>query len=875
MTTDPKASLRDRLIAFLAKHSNETFKPMVLARRLSLDSDDDIRALRALLSELQLTGEVGRSTGRRFGRGAPPVSNRLTGVFKAIRQGQGIVETSGTTPAEKILIASKFRGTAIDGDTVTVSVFARPISEGEGSDALPEGEVVDVVSRRTRAIIGTFEKGKNFFFVIPDSSRIGRDIYIPPGKTAGAQHGEKVAAKILSWESEQMNPEGEVVTVLGKAGDVHVEMRGIREEFQLPEAFPAAVMEEVAGIPDDIPRAEIDSRLDLRDDVSFTIDPADAKDHDDALSIRTYKDGRVEVGVHIADVSHYVTEGSALDEEAYDRGTSVYLPGTVIPMLPEKLSADLCSLMPDVDRLAYSVMLIYSRDGRLEDYEIRKSVIHLREGFSYEEAQEIIETGEGPCAKELRELHRISRILLEARMKDGSIDFESPEVAFRFDDAGLPSEIVKKERLHSHRLIEEFMLQANQVVAGHIGKARKDTAVRPFVYRVHDYPEPGKLRDFSSFVQHLGYSFNVKSGVTSRAFQKLLSSVKGHEEENVINQLAIRSMAKAVYSPENIGHFGLGFKHYTHFTSPIRRYPDLIVHRLLHEYEAAGRKPRTGHWETELPDICSHSSARERVATDAERASIKVMQVEYMKRHVGDVFHALVSGVTNFGLFVEINDLLVEGMIRLRDLRDDFYVFDEKKYQLVGRRTGQAYRLGDRVTVKVVRVDPEDREMDFIIVDQEGQEKHVSGPGDKRDRGGRGGGSGKRGRSDRGGRGARKQGEHKQGEHKQGEHKQGEHKQGEHKQGAHTQGEHKEGAHKQGAHKQGAHKQGERKEGAHKQGAHKQGERKEGGSKPAGEKQEGRKVRESGQPKAEPGTSGQGQDGGGRKRGRRSGRRRR
>jgi ribonuclease R len=853
MTPDARASLRDRLLTFIAKHPNESFKPMVLARRLSLKSEEEISMMRDLLSELRESGELEPAGGRRVSRGEPPISNRVTGVFRAIRQGQGIVETAPPAPVEKILIGARFRGTAIDGDTVTVSVFARPIAVPDGPEALPEGEVVGIVSRRTRSIIGTFDKGKNFFFVIPDSSRIGRDIYIPPGKTGGAKPGEKVAAKILSWESEQTNPEGEVVTVLGKAGDVHVEMRGIREEFQLPEAFPPAVMQEAARIPDEIPRAEIASRLDLRNDVAFTIDPADAKDHDDALSIRTYKDGRIEIGVHIADVSHYVTEGSALDREAFERGTSVYLPGTVIPMLPERLSADLCSLMPDVDRLAFSVMLIYSNEGVLQDYEIRKSVIHLREGFSYEEAQEIIDTGEGPCARELAELHRVSRILLDARMKDGSIDFDSPEVAFKFDETGLPSEIVKKERLASHRLIEEFMLQANQIVAGHIGKARKDTAARPFVYRIHDYPEPGKLRDFSAFVTHLGYSFNVKNGVTSRALQKLLASVKGKEEENVINELAIRSMAKAVYSPDNIGHFGLGFKFYTHFTSPIRRYPDLIVHRLLHEYETAGRKARVGHWQSELPGICSHSSNREKVATDAERASIKVMQVEYMKRHVGDVFHALVSGVTNFGLFVEINDLLVEGMIRLRDLRDDFYMFDEKKHQLTGRRSGQVYRLGDRITVKVVRVDPEDREMDFIIVNQEGEEKHAGGSGEGRGRGGRR--SGERGGRD-GGSGGRKGARRQEGPTVAVSAEAG----GD--EGGRKHGESKQGERKQTGQKQSGQKQGRQKQGARPQPGHKQGTKTPGEQKPPD------------QQAADAGQSGSG-GGGGRKRGRRSGRRRR
>ncbi|HSG29391.1 MAG TPA: RNB domain-containing ribonuclease, partial [Candidatus Krumholzibacterium sp.] len=355
----------------------------------------------------------------------------------------------------------------------------------------------------------------------------------------------------------------------------------------------------------------------------------------------------MEVGVHIADVSHYVREGTTLDAEARERGTSVYLPGSVIPMLPERLSGDLCSLMPNVDRLAYSVLLYLTPDATVKDYKIRKTVIHSRRKLSYEEAQKILDSGKGPCHRELKALYDLSRKLLESRTKAGSIDFDSPEVAFTFDRQGLPDAIIKKERLSSHRLIEEFMLLANQTVAGHIGRTRKGHGVKPFIYRVHDYPEPGKLKDFSSFVHHLGYSFPVKNGVTSRQFQKLLSAVKGRNEENVVNELAIRSMAKACYSDENIGHFGLAFKFYSHFTSPIRRYPDLVVHRILHQYEDPARKTDLTRLRGLLPDICSESSARERVAVMAERASVKVMQVEYMKRHVGDVFAAIVSGVTN------------------------------------------------------------------------------------------------------------------------------------------------------------------------------------------------------------------------------------
>jgi ribonuclease R len=397
----------------------------------------------------------------------------------------------------------------------------------------------------------------------------------------------------------------------------------------------------------------------------------------------------------------------------------VYLADSVIPMLPEKLSNVVCSLRPEEDRLTYSVMVTFDARGTISDYEIRKSIIHSKRRFTYEEVQKIIAAGKGEHAGVIARMHALSQSLHKKRMAAGGIDFESREMKFRFDDKGRPTEIIKKDRLDAHRLVEEFMLLANRIVAEHIGGQHGKEAdnARPFLYRVHDQPPPEKLRDFVSFVEHLGYTLNISRGVTPRALQKLLADVKGKDEESVINEIAIRTMAKAIYSDANAGHFGLGFDYYTHFTSPIRRYPDLVVHRMLAEYGGKMTLKRRDHYRELLPDVCSHSSARERVAMEAERASVKVMQVEYMKRHVGEEFHAIISGVMKFGLFVEITDLLVEGLIHIRDLEDDYYVLDEKRYQLVGKRTKRRFRLGDKVTIRVVRVDPEEREIDFALAD--------------------------------------------------------------------------------------------------------------------------------------------------------------
>jgi ribonuclease R len=675
----------------------------------------DYQIFKEALGTLVNGNKVKRIKGGRYGHFELP--QNVVGLFQMTKQGFGTVLPEGSD--ERVSISPRDRGMAVHGDTVEVSLFAQSSKRLEKGQPR-EGEVTRIVQRGRVDLVGTLERSRNFFIVIPDDRKLARDVFVDQDHLGKAKPGDKVVVHIESWGVGHLNPEGSVVEVLGKAGEVSAELKSVIREFKLPLHFPAEVMQEAERLPDAIPEAEIATRLDLRDELCFTIDPEDAKDFDDAVSLTELPSGDLRLGVHIADVSSYVKEGGEIDREALKRGTSVYFPNMVVPMIPERLSNILCSLRPDEDRLTYSVLMTVTTKGIVKDYDIEETVIRSKRRFSYEEVERILDEpadqADGEIPKALHAMQALSATLTKKRLKDGSIDFETAEAKFLFDEEGVPTEIHKKARLKSHRLVEEFMLLANQVVAQHVGLVKKEEHRKPFLYRIHDSPVPDRIRELSAFVEQFGYKLRVDAGVRSKDLQKLLDQVRGTEVENVINEVALRSMAKAVYSEQNIGHYGLGFEYYSHFTSPIRRYPDLVIHRLLKEYARSASLERRNEIANRLPYIAKQSSAMERVAMEAERAGVKVMQVEFMKRHVGDEFHGVISGVMRFGIFVEITDLLVEGLVHVRDLDDDYYEYDEKKYSLIGSKTGKRYRLGDALQVRVLRVNPEEREIDFAIV---------------------------------------------------------------------------------------------------------------------------------------------------------------
>ncbi len=704
-------NLERRIAEFFDAHPRESFKSRQVAKRLSIRDEDEFQSLREVLHAMVDKNVLFHA--RRKGYSRKSLEHGMQGVLSMSKQGYGYVIVPDVGD---IYIGPKSLGTALDGDTVEVSPFATH-REKKNSGNKIEGEIVGVVSRAHNEFVGTLEQSKNFFFVVVDDRKIPRDIYVPQEELNGAQPGDKVVVAFESWDNDLLNPEGRIAEIIGRSGDSSAEVASVIKAFRLPTSFPSEVESYVKAIPDTISSEEIGHRRDLRALTCFTIDPDDAKDFDDAVSIEVLGDAAFRLGVHIADVSAYVKQGSVLDGEAFKRGTSVYLANQVVPMLPEKLSNDLCSLKPNVDRLAYSCIMEVTAAGKIQGYEIIRSIINSKRRFTYEEVETILENGKGEHAAALADLWSLAQVLKKKRMKNGSIDFDSPEAKFRYDERGKPVEVRIKHRLKSNQLVEECMLLANQTVAAHIGKVKKPADIQPFIYRIHDSPNVEKLQELSAFVEKFGHTLNVSASVSSKDLQKLLNEVKGTPEENVINEVSLRAMAKAVYSERNIGHYGLAFDYYTHFTSPIRRYPDLIVHRMLDEYAKGMSHARKEEYIAELPHMCKWSSDRERVAMEAERASVKVMQAEYMKQHVGDEFEGVISGVTNYGMYVEIKDLLVEGMIHVRNLGDDYYEHDEKRYSLVGRRTGQTFRLGDTIAVKVVSVNVENREIDFACVD--------------------------------------------------------------------------------------------------------------------------------------------------------------
>ena len=711
-----KSFFFEEILKVLSANRNKSLNYKQIAAELKITDFAQRQLINVILEELKNSGSVIEPERGKFK--IKSVEIYITGKVDMTSTGSAYIISEETE--KDVVVAPKKTLNAMHGDIVKVRVFP----QGKGKQ---EGEIVEVIERNKTEFVGTIQVSPKFAFLVPSNIKVHVDIYIPIEKLNGAKDGQKAIARIIEWPKNGVNPIGEIKTVLGDVGENNTEMHAILAEYGLPYEFPKDVERAADLIPIKITEEEISKRRAFRKIPTFTIDPVDAKDFDDALSIQKLKNGNWEIGVHIADVSHYVKPDSMIDKEAISRATSVYLVDRVVPMLPEVLSNNVCSLRPNEEKLCFSSVFEMTDEAEVVAEWFGRTIINSDRRFTYEEAQLVIETEEGDFKEEILTMDRLAKTLRSNRFKKGSIAFEKMEVKFHLDEVGNPTGVFFKVAKDSIQLIEDFMLLVNRKVAEFVGKKKQDTrhktqdqkesskeSQRPFVYRIHDKPNPDKLANFSEFVAKFGYKLNVKNiNTVADSLNNLLKEVNQKKESGMIEMLAIRTMAKAVYTTKNIGHYGLGFDYYTHFTSPIRRYPDVMVHRLLQHYLDGGKNPDID----KLEEQCKHSSDMEKLAADAERSSIKYKQVQYLTDKIGQEFDGVISGVTEWGIFVEIIENHCEGMVRLRELRDDNYYFDEDNYCLRGRKFGKVLTLGDTVRIEIKRADLVKKQLDFALVE--------------------------------------------------------------------------------------------------------------------------------------------------------------
>ncbi|MCH6201765.1 ribonuclease R [Aquiflexum sp. LQ15W] len=706
------AQLTKKVLNFLDNNYGKEFNAKQIIKKLEIRDSIAKGGVEPMLHKLAAAGNISKSPRNYFASVKEP--EFIEGEVDFVNPRFAFIKPDAKHGLEEdVLIKEADLKHALDGDRVRIMVY--PV---KGSTGRLEGKVLEIVSRSRDEFVGRVEISPRFAFVVPDFKKMHYDIFVHRGDLGGAEHNQKVVVKLSDWREDDKNPTGKVTRVLGKAGEHEVEIHSIMAEFGLPFEYPKEVEDEANLIPEEISPEEIKNRRDMRGIPTFTIDPADAKDFDDAISYRVLENGNLEIGVHIADVTHYVKPKTKLEKEAYERATSVYLVDRTIPMLPERLSNGLCSLRPNEDKLTFSCVFEMDENADVLNTWIGRTVTHSDRRFAYEEGQENIDKQEGDFYQELTLLNDLAKKLRKRRFDKGAVNFETVEVKFKLDEKGKPLGLFVKERKDIHKLIEEFMLLANRTVAEFV--FNKNKGKDTFVYRIHDHPDVERLETFANFAKKFGHEMKIGEGTRiSMALNKLMEEILGKPEQNILEQLAIRSMAKAKYTTEAKGHFGLAFQHYTHFTSPIRRYPDMMVHRLLQHYLDGGKSPEAETWE----DKCLHSSEREKRAADSERASIKYKQVEFMSLAEEKDYDGIVTGVTEWGVFVEITETKCEGMIRVQDMKDDYYQFDEKNMRLIGTRNKKMITLGEKVMVRVVATDIDRRTIDLEFADNEPRNK--------------------------------------------------------------------------------------------------------------------------------------------------------